>query len=272
MTTWVCGVCGTGFKRSGKRTYSYCSPACRGAARRTPDAERRVLACEVCGASFTRRGTRPYRFCSVTCRSIGQRPKRSSPDELREMYVDQGLTANDIARLVGRDAKTIWSWLRAAGIETRSRGSYEAQRFKPGQSSAFKGMNHSPETKAAIRAASIADGRVPYMRNGQHWLKGVTGAAHPLWKGGITPERQAFYSTDEWKEAVRDVWVRDRACQRCGCRPPRHGPRHQRGHVHHIVSFRVRELRLARSNLILLCAECHRWVHSRANETQEYIA
>ena len=94
-----------------------------------------------------------------------------------------------------------------------------------------------------------------------------------FWKGGITPERQSFYNSPEWKATIRAIWIRDQCtCQRCGRKPPRHGPKHNRGHVHHIVSFQVRELRLDLDNLVLLCADCHRWVHSRANILKELVA
>lgn len=273
MTAFVCGACGKGFERPGrKRTYQFCSPACRGLARRTPEAERLIHTCEVCKAKFSRRGTKLYRFCSVACRSEGQRPERPSAEELRKLYVDRGVSANDIARIYARDPKTTWSWLRSAGIQTRPRGSNVDQQFKPGQPSAFTGRRHSEETRTKIRAASIADGRVPYLVDGTHHMKGVTGPGHPNWKGGITPERQAFCASQEWKVTARAVWVRDKStCQRCGVRPPRKGLKHLRGHVHHVVSFQVRELRMELSNLILLCVDCHRWVHSRANTESELV-
>jgi predicted HNH restriction endonuclease len=42
-------------------------------------------------------------------------------------------------------------------------------------------------------------------------------------------------------------------------------------HVHHIVSFQVAELRAVVSNLALLCAACHRWVHSAANVDRAFL-
>jgi hypothetical protein len=271
MTIWTCGVCSENFERPGQRVYRFCSPACRGAARRKPDHQRLIHTCEVCQRTFTKRGTRTYRFCSVVCRSAGQRPERPSDAELREMYVDQGMTANDIARLCDRDPKTTWAWLRAAEIATRARGSYVDQQFKPGQPSHMKGKKHTAEAIARMTEARRCVPRERFANNGAY-LKARSGASHPNWKGGITSERQSFNSSPEWKEAARAVWIRDKAtCQRCGCRPPRKGPKHNRGHVHHIVSFKVKELRLTLANLVLLCADCHRWAHSNANATKEFI-
>ena len=197
-----------------------------------------------------------------------------SAEWLYQKYVTEGLTAPDIARIVQRHPKRVWEWLRNADIPTRPRGvASSANWFQSGQPSAFKGKSLTPERREAIRAARLADGHVPYLRNGVHWLKGVTGADHPTWKGGVTPERQSFYHSPEWKAAIRAIWMRDQCtCQRCGRKPPRHGPKHNRGHVHHIVSFRVHELRLDLDNLVLLCADCHRWVHSRANVLKELVA
>jgi len=113
-------------------------------------------------------------------------------------------------------------------------------------------------------------------RSIKHWgavgpdnpMYGRTGEISPNWKGGITPERQAFYSSKEWCEIVPKVWKRDKAtCQKC---------KHKKSdedefHIHHIVSFEIEELRAVLSNLILLCFDCHNWVHSRQNEEKQFL-
>lgn len=228
--------------------------------------------CEWCGESFTRRGTREYRFCSRSHADEWRARDTPSTEWLTQKYAVERLSLVDIGRMVERDPKTVHGWMRKAGIPTRSRGAESSPgSFRPGQSSAFKGHRHSDSTRELLRQKSKADGRVPYLRNGVHYLKGVTGADHPNWKGGLTPERISLYNSDEWKSTVRAVWMRDRTCQRCGISPPRHGPKHNRGHVHHIVSFKVAELRFVLDNLILLCAPCHRWIHSNANAQKELI-
>lgn len=107
-------------------------------------------------------------------------------------------------------------------------------------------------------------------RKAKHW--GLSGNKNPMWgkcpaswRGGITPERQDFYASTEWKKASRKIRKRDKnTCQRCGCGDGLM-------HIHHIVSFSVRELRATPSNLILLCPDCHRWVHSKKNTNREFI-
>ena len=99
-------------------------------------------------------------------------------------------------------------------------------------------------------------------------MYGRKGGLNPNWKGGVTPERQTFYNSKEWREVVPKVWKRDKAtCQKC---------KHKKTegdefHIHHIISFEVEELRMVLSNLVLLCSDCHHWVHSNANVNNEFI-
>lgn len=96
------------------------------------------------------------------------------------------------------------------------------------------------------------------------------GQNNPLWKGGVTPERQSFYKSDEWKSAVKIVWERDNAtCQRCGCRNEA-DIRHE-FHIHHVISFKHKEFRADVDNLLLVCKNCHIWIHSSQNKLKEYI-
>ena len=198
-----------------------------------------------------------------------QKDKPSSAWLIDE-YIEKRRTCNDIAKDVGKDPKTVWSWLKSYGIPVRPRGGASSSgSFKKGVST-WKGKTHSVETKMKIREARLRDGRVPYLKNGEHWLK-ASGSTHPMWKGGVTPERQALYASVEWADAVKSVWSRDNAtCQRCG---KHHNAAKTRGtfHIHHIASFMVRELRAEVSNLILLCEGCHRWVHSKENAEKLFI-
>lgn len=97
------------------------------------------------------------------------------------------------------------------------------------------------------------------------------GELNPRWMGGITPARQSFYASAEWKSACSAVWSRDKAtCRRCQM---------QRGdspdmpfHIHHIVSFADELLRAEPANLVLLCETCHHFVHSRRNVNREHLS
>lgn len=181
-------------------------------------------------------------------------------------YIVKKRSCDEIAISEKRDSKTIWNWVKKFDIPTRKRGAESSSgTFKKGHK---YGVNriHTEETKEKIRQARLKDGHVPYLnKDGVHWLKGVKGKNHPSYKGGLTPDRQSFYSTIEWSDVVKKVWERDKAiCQKCG---KNHNTEKNRGnfHIHHIVSFQVKEKRAELNNLILLCKHCHRWVHSKKN-------
>jgi len=239
---------------------------------------RQNVSCTQCGSNIVRvvwnyGKKRPITefFCNNDCKGAWQKKQREAlgfnESWLREQYCKRGRSANDIAREIGRDPKRVWEWIRDYGIETRARGSDYGQRFALGQRSAFKGRKHTEANKALFREKRLQDGRVPYLKDGLHWLK-HEGAISPNYKGGITPERQAFYASDKWKEAAKAVYSRDKStCQRCGIKPKKRGILH----VHHIVSFSDHSLRSDPDNLVILCAHCHRWVHSKANTSKDYL-
>lgn len=201
--------------------------------------------------------------------TLRARPKPFAKEWLVAKYIDEGLDCVQIGAIACRDPKSIWSWLKYYEIQTRPRGVNHAQLPKDG--SVWLGRHHSENTKQTMREIALADGRMPFKKENGPPMKGKRGAEVPGWKGGITPERQAFYATDEWREVVKKVWARANAkCERCGTH---HNTAVRRGtfHIHHIESFMVSELRAAVRNLALLCKVCHLFVHSNANTTGEYI-
>jgi len=106
------------------------------------------------------------------------------------------------------------------------------------------------------------------LRGEQNGMFGRYGDLNPNWKGGITPERQELYCSQEWTDVVQLVWKRDHAeCQKCNTQKTNDNE----FHIHHLVAFEIVELRRELSNLVLLCKECHNWVHSKKNERGEYI-
>ncbi len=189
---------------------------------------------------------------------------------LFEQYITNRKSCDEIALTEKRDSKTIWSWVKKFKIPTRKRGAESSGgTFSKGHKKGI-GRVHTEETKNKIREARIKDGHVPYLKNGVHWLKG-TKELSPNWQGGLTPERQAYYSSEKWVQLVKAVWKRDNAiCQKCG---KHHNTEINRGnfHIHHIISFQKKEHRDKLENLVLLCKECHRWVHSNKNISKQFI-
>jgi len=239
-----------------------------------------LVSCCKCGLEISRWKINPSTkmpiknfFCGHKCKGQWQIEQRESlgftKEWLIDQYITQGKDANQIAREVNRDGKSVWNWLSNYGIQTRPRGHDTSHLPKDGSN--WIGRKHKEESREKIKQASLKDGRVPYLKNGGHWLKGVEKEMHPNWKGGFTPERQAFYASEEWSNSVKAIWKRDNAiCQKCGVS---HNTRDKRGtfHIHHIVSFMVSELRSEISNLVLLCKECHLFIHSKKNTTKEFI-
>ena len=232
--------------------------------------------CSFCSKELFRYVTKTENyFCNINCKSNWQVKQREDKGYTKEWLLDQyfnkGKTCNDIAKEINKNSKRVWEWFNQYGIEINKRGAnYKKNLVLDG--STFKGKKHKQSTKDKIREARLKDGHVPYLnKDGIHWLKGVKGEKHPSYKGGLTPERQAFYSSEIWSEAVKKVWTRDNAiCQNCG---KHHNTENNRGnfHIHHIISFQIKEYRSELSNLVLLCKECHRWVHSKKNITKKFI-
>jgi hypothetical protein len=189
---------------------------------------------------------------------------------LHQKYIIEGLSMVDIGRMVDRDPKTILHWMRKYEIPTRPRGTLD--NFKGKRRTEF---HQTEQVKERLRNFAKETGKVPYLRNGHHFNKGKRGAVVANWKGGITPERQAFCRSNEWKEAVKEVWKRDNGiCQRCGLDHrtiDRKSPTYRKFPIHHIISFAVVELRADPSNLVLLCHDCHMFVHSRKNSGRQFI-
>lgn len=157
-------------------------------------------------------------------------------DWLYKEYILKGRSASEIAADFNITENAIFFWLHKHKIETR-------------------------EMK------EIRENKYWGARGEKNGMFGKTGDKNPRWLGGVTPERQAFYSSIEWANVSRFVWRRDKGkCRRCGSK--NNGIQM---HIHHIISFSIKEFRADPNNLILLCELCHDWVHSKKNKNKEFI-
>lgn len=233
--------------------------------------------CKFCSKNFIHPVTNPGIYCSRACKSEWQRTQKPvDRDWLYEKYVVEGRSCPEIATIVSRHPKRVWEWLRDLDIPTRPRGHCYASNLAfcfwkdPDGVNPMKGRKLSPEVRKRLSEIAIATGRVPYDPAVGSYMKGKSGAQVPSWKGGVTPDRQAFYSSPEWKAVIPQVWKRDNAtCQNCGC----HNEPGKRFSfdIHHIVSFACVELRAELGNLVLLCEKCHYWIHSSENTEGKFI-
>lgn len=110
-----------------------------------------------------------------------------------------------------------------------------------------------------LRKHAIPRRSMRQIRKAKHWgaigpdnpMFGRRGELNPRWKGGLSPARQALYSSAEWRAAARAVKKRDPVCRVCGASG--------RLEIHHIALFsRAPLLATAVGNLIRVCVPCHR--------------
>jgi len=158
---------------------------------------------------------------------------------LQDQYIGAGRSAAEIATEGGVTVNAILFWMHKHGIPRRS----------------------MKEVRSKKRWGLSGSDNPMWNRRGE---------LNPNWLGGVTPERQAFYTSDEWRTACSKVWKRDGAtCQRCGMK--RDDSLDMPFHIHHIVSFANKDLRADTDNLVLLCEACHRFIHSKGNVNRDYL-
>lgn len=250
--------------------------------------------CKNCKSEFKRYGITPGVFCCLGCKAEWQRNQKEYDYAwLYQRYIVEGLGTYQIAKLVNRDPKRVYEWLIGYGIPIREREWSVETGIQPFHDKDWLYAEYVEKSRSAndiahqfevtegnilhfLRKFSIERRTISEARDVKYWgvsgtdnpMFGRTGENAPNWKGGSTPERQAFYQTEEWQVASREIWKRDEGfCQRCGI----HANHAEAMHIHHIVSFAVAELRAEVSNLILFCSDCHRWVHSLKNVDKEFI-
>ncbi len=158
---------------------------------------------------------------------------------LENEYIVLQKSAGDIANEHGIGDTAIHYWLKKHGIKTRTTA--ETRKIK-------------------YWAACGPDNPM--------WNK--YGELNPMWKGGITPDRQLLYSKYEWKQLCKKIWNRDKStCQRCDLKKEDRSD--MPFHIHHIEPFEKENFRMDINNLVLLCETCHCFVHSKRNVTREYL-
>src|ERR1700738_982 len=263
-----CRFCKRKFRNSTHpKSTRYCSSICFDRARKKT--------CLQCGEEYCQ-AYQKSKFCCIGCKADWQRGNKEfsefvktkcktlkpvSREWLIEKYVKERKSTYAIAKLVNRSASTVVGWFHQLKIPLR----------EPWDSVYVRtGWHHSEEMKERMSKLAIATGRVPFDPKVGSYMKGRKGADTPNWKGGITSERQKFYSTEKWKQACKEVWARDKAtCQRCGkCK---NDDRSVPFDIHHISPFDCEFLQSVVSNLVLLCEKCHYWVHSKSNTKRLFI-
>jgi hypothetical protein len=186
---------------------------------------------------------------------------------LMQKYVDEGLSTYQIAEIVNRNPKSIYTKLKDFGIPTRSRAETIQQNawWNIGKEHWNKGKKRPQKTKEAI-SKSRTGKKYPNLAGKNNGMYGRTGKENPNWKGGVTPERQKLYVSEKWKEIIKTIFRRDNyRCAVCGGTS-------RNLHAHHIKTWAdYPENRLDIDNLITVCKKCHHWIHSKKNKNKDFL-
>ena len=217
--------------------------------------------CAYCGQSFTTYRPERAKYCSVKCKNESQKAKK----EIK------------VCLFCGKTFEIVPS--KNSRKFCSRRCAYEAHKeagnpnWKGGEELFTCEQCGNEFSRPRAEANSRNDIRFCSTKCHGVWQsKHLRGRHSWSWQGGITPKHIALRRTPEWKEAVRCIWLRDKArCQRCGKYAGKRGGK--KFHIHHIVPFADdQSIACKKDNLILLCSECHTWVHSNANKTGSFLA
>ena len=200
--------------------------------------------------------------------------------ELSRMYSEDGMTTRQIGANVGVPSKTIWRYLKKAGVQLRNPGDpvierlanrewlereYIGERKSTTVIAAEVGCSNRIVARWLKRHGIQARGtgsELGHKRTTDEARRKMSAAKrdqfigpnNPNWRGGIQlkhPERNR-YRAKMWVKAVkdRDGWK----CVECDAS--------DRLHAHHIKRWKDRpELRYEVSNGVTLCHDCHLLAH-----------
>lgn len=205
------------------------------------------VTCAVCGREFRKLGWTHLKTHGITT------------GEYREMYPGHPFVSDrELARMAERTRGN--TYVRGTKLsEEHKRKIGDANRGeKNGMYSVPSPMLGRHQSEEAKHRLSLQRKGVPTGRTGEKSpMYGRRGDRAPNWKGGLTSEKQLFYSSLEWKHLREEMYERDGGtCQLCNKALGKTGY-----HVHHKVSIDVKRLRLDPDNCVLLCEECHTLVH-----------
>jgi len=128
-----------------------------------------------------------------------------------------------------------------------------SHRDKTGEKNPFFGKKHSDETKNKISSTRKEKG---LSKGDKNFFYGKKKEKSQNWKGGISSKNGIFYSSIEWKEKRKEIFLRDNfTCLLCRKSA---NNKHSFLNAHHIIPMSQDwDKRLDNDNLITLCVDCH---------------
>lgn len=204
--------------------------------------------CEYCGKKLIRQPNKTNIYCcDQVCYGKYKNKLQGRVNLTKTFIIDEYILKGKTTIQIGAENNYNFSMIRTALIK-------HGIKLRPPRNT--KGHQTSDITKKKISLA--------------YWKNPRKGCLCQNWKGGITPQRQSLYGTDQWHKVRSMVWGRDNhECQRCGKKYT--NQEKKMFAIHHIISFANKEKRCDPDNLILLCKVCHHWVHSRKNINKDFI-
>lgn len=199
---------------------------------------------------------------------------------LKRLYVVDDLSARDIAAKFGVATKTVHQRLGELNIPAKQAQhraflatldiDWLREQYEAGASTYDLGRALECDPKTVYRKLRDAGVNLrPRGLNlaGEDNYMATPGVINPNYKDGSSSERDCLKATKAYKQLVQEVWLRDDwTCERCG---------HRGGkvHAHHVIPWAGNpEHRFELTNLVTLCEDCHRWVHSNKNSGRDFIA
>lgn len=234
----VCSFCGNptrnrhSYDRSGVKCEKvFCGRACYDASR-TAEREKRTQVCSHCQVSFIPYAGREVKFCSHDCRVAAKRVPPKNCINCNCLFTP--------IKPMKRPQGIVY-----VGVTCYSTCSVDCDR---------EWRRRNPVRKAKISAA-------------------FKGKKHPNWMGGRSWSSNASYRGPDWKAVSDRARKRDGfKCQHCGMTQEECLSRSGRDlDVHHIVPFHNWPNAKAAnkmSNLISLCASCHRIEEAKCEQVQ----
>ena len=212
----------------------FCDRSCYDA-HRVKVREAREQACVCCGKQFIPPGGITRKYCSWECRCEARKAKPHN-------CLSCGCLFSPVKQIKRKHGIR---WISANAKDGRTTCSKECH---------LEWIRKNPIRKARISAA-------------------FKGELHPNWRGGRKWLTDASYRGEDWKKIAERARKRDGyKCQDCGLKREESLSKFDRDlDVHHIVPFHNwpnSKQANRMSNLVTLCASCHRIAESKCAEVQ----